>query len=215
MFRTVCFTAACTILLTTYVVQAARVRGDSMAPTLVNRDRLFVWKAGFRFFASPRRGDVVVIRYPAAPGKQFVKRVVGVPGDVVCIDGGRLAVNGRSELEVLDPLFHDHGDYGPVTIAPGHFFVLGDHRGDSFDSRDWGQVPERYVLGRVVFRWWPLAEAAAFPRRPLRLSPVTDPRPGCAVPAPASGSPLRPSGVLRSPGSFHNAPPLPGAPSPG
>jgi signal peptidase I len=104
------------------------------------------------------RGDVVVFWYPRDPSVSFIKRVVGLPGDSVEIRAGRLYVNNAPVDEsYLPPSFRDSDTVPPTEVRRGYYFVLGDHRRSSNDSRSWGEVPERYIYGRAVFRFWPVA----------------------------------------------------------
>ena len=104
------------------------------------------------------RGDVVVFWYPRDPAVSFIKRVVGLPGDLVEIRAGQLLVNGLPAREgYLPESFRDGDSYPPTEVRKGYYFVLGDHRRSSNDSRSWGEVPERYIYGRAVFRFWPFA----------------------------------------------------------
>ena len=139
-----------------FVYQLARIEGTAMAPTLVSQDRVLVNKWVY-LVSSPKRGDVVMHRYPPDPSKTFVKRVIARGGDTLRIEDGRVYVNGealRDEAYVPDE-FRDHSDMSEHTITAGHYFVLGDHRNNSADSRIWGEVPEAYVMGRISVRWWP------------------------------------------------------------
>ena len=143
--------------LITFVAQAFRVQGTSMLPLLADGERIVVNKFVYRFQAI-QRGDVVVFWYPKDPAVSFIKRVVGVPGDVVELRSGNLYVNSvRVEEDYLKPGFRDHDTYAPVTIQKGYYYVLGDHRNSSNDSRSWGEVPEKYIYGRAMFRFWPLS----------------------------------------------------------
>ncbi|MCM2258400.1 MAG: signal peptidase I [Vicinamibacteria bacterium] len=142
--------------LITYVGQAFRVQGASMQPLLHDDERILVNKFGYRF-GPIQRGDVVVFWYPRDPSVSFIKRVVGLPGDVVELRRGLVHVNGRKlEEPWIAAEFRGHDSVGPVEVERGHYFVLGDHRTSSNDSRAWGDVPERYIYGKAVFRFWPL-----------------------------------------------------------
>ena len=145
------------LLTLALLVQPFKVEGASMQPILADHERILVNKLSYRL-GPVRRGDVVVFWFPADPSRSFIKRVVGVPGDRVEIREGRVLVNGFAEpepaLEQAQP-----GDYGPVTVQRSHYFVLGDHRAVSNDSRAWGQVPEEMILGKAVLRYWPLSRA--------------------------------------------------------
>jgi signal peptidase I len=144
--------------LITFVAQAFRVQGTSMEPLLRDGDRIVVNKFVYRF-QPIETGDVVVFWYPRDPSVSFIKRVVGRPGDVVEIRAGRILVNGTPMAEVyLREGFHDQDSHPPTTVRQGHYFVLGDHRRSSNDSRSWGEVPQKYIYGQAVFRFWPLDE---------------------------------------------------------
>jgi signal peptidase I len=144
--------------LVSFVAQAFRVQGTSMQPLLADGERIIVNKLAYRFGAI-RRGDVVVFWYPRDPSVSFIKRVVGRPGDVVELRGGQLHVNGeRVREEYVRTDYRDRDSMPPETVPPGYYYVLGDHRTSSNDSRSWGEVPERYIYGRAWFRFWPLSK---------------------------------------------------------
>jgi signal peptidase I len=144
--------------LITFVAQAFRVQGTSMEPLLRDGDRILVNKLVYRMGVI-ERGDVVVFWYPRDPSTSFIKRVVGRPGDRVEIRSGKLWVNGvEMKEEYLADAFRDTDHLRAVDVRQGYYFVLGDHRRSSNDSRSWGQVPERYIYGRAAFRFWPLNE---------------------------------------------------------
>ena len=145
--------------LITFVAQAFRVQGTSMLPLLHDSERIIVNKFVYRFHPI-ERGDVVVFWYPRDPSVSFIKRVVGLPGDTVELRNGALFVNGRHTTEVyLKPQFRDDETRPPVQVSKGHYYVLGDHRNSSNDSRNWGEVPEKYIYGKAFFRFWPLGKA--------------------------------------------------------
>jgi signal peptidase I len=144
--------------LITFVAQAFRVQGTSMLPLLHDGERIVVNKFLYRFHAI-ERGDVVVFWYPRDPSVSFIKRVVGLPGDLVEIRRGFLYVNGmRMQEDYLQPAFRDSDSFPPREVARGFYFVLGDHRNSSNDSRNWGEVPEKYIYGKAFLRFWPLSK---------------------------------------------------------
>jgi signal peptidase I len=144
--------------LITFVAQAFRVQGTSMLPLLEDGERIIVNKLIYRFQPIDH-GDVVVFWYPKDPSVSFIKRVVGVPGDMVELRAGSLFVNGRRVEEgYLRPQFNDGETHAPVEVGKGYYYVLGDHRNSSNDSRSWGEVPEKYIYGKAVFRFWPLSK---------------------------------------------------------
>ncbi len=145
--------------LITFVAQAFRVQGTSMEPLLADGERIVVNKFVYRF-RPIERGDVVVFWFPRDPSISFIKRVVALPGDSVEMRSGRLLVNGVLAAErYLPDSFRDADNFPATEIGKGFYFVLGDHRRSSNDSRSWGEVPERYIYGRAVFRFWPLRRA--------------------------------------------------------
>ena len=149
-------------LIVTFGFQVARVDGLSMAPTLEDHDRLIVNKLVYEL-GDPRPGDIVMLYYPVNPEKMFVKRVIAKEGDKVQIIDGRVYVNDLPLHDDYVPAeFRSHDDYGPTTIQPGYYFVMGDHRNNSSDSRHWGPVPKKYIVGKVKVRWWPLQDARLF-----------------------------------------------------
>jgi signal peptidase I len=109
------------------------------------------------------RGDVVVFWYPRDPSVSFIKRVIGLPGDTVELRAGVLYVNGRRVDEPYlgpGPEYHDGSNMAATEIKAGSYFVLGDHRGSSNDSRNWGEVPQKYIYGKAFYRFWPLPKAS-------------------------------------------------------
>lgn len=149
-------------LIVTFLFQVARVEGQSMAPTLQNQDRLIINKLAYQM-GSPRRGDIVMLYYPADPEKSFVKRVIAEAGDTVRISDGIVFLNSVPLQDSYVPAdYRGHDDWGPEVIPEGYYFVMGDHRNDSSDSRQWGMVPKRYIVGRVQLRWWPVPRARLF-----------------------------------------------------
>lgn len=150
-------------LIVTFGFQVARVEGRSMEPTLQDQDRLIVNKAMYRFFREPQPGDIVMLYYPRDPDKSFVKRIVAQEGDTVRIENGKVYVNEILQPDLyVPPEFRSHENHGPEVVQESYYFVMGDHRNNSSDSRHWGQVPQKYIIGRVQLRWWPLTDARLF-----------------------------------------------------
>lgn len=144
--------------LVVFAFQPVQVQGYSMMPRLRNQERLFVDKLGVNF-AHLRRGDVVVFHYPRDPSESFIKRIVGLPGDHVAIWEGTVYINGQRLPEPYVPSrFRDTNDYPAVTVPTGDYYVLGDHRNSSNDSRFWGCLPSANIFGRAVFAYWPVDE---------------------------------------------------------
>ncbi len=147
-------------LLHLFVVQISVVKGHSMEPSLQDGDRLVVDRAAFRY-GGIWRGDVVVLRYPRNPEVDFVKRVVGVPGDRVALRNGQLWVNGAMASDDWTCIC-DSETTPEIVVPKGCYFVLGDNRPISCDSREFGLVPEDLMRGRVTARFWPLDRAGLF-----------------------------------------------------
>ncbi|HEY8550594.1 MAG TPA: signal peptidase I [Vicinamibacterales bacterium] len=161
-FKTLASAAVYATLIVTFVCQVARVEGQSMSPTLEDQDRLIVNKLIYRI-SEPKRGDIVMLYYPVNPDKSFVKRVIAEEGDEVRIVDGRVYVNGEQQDDLyVPPQYRSHDDHGPFRIKEGYYFVMGDHRNNSSDSRHWGEVPKKYIIGKVQLRWWPLTSARLF-----------------------------------------------------
>ena len=153
--RDIFFAALTSILIVIFIIQPVKVEGTSMEPKLEPQDRIFVNKFVYHF-SEIQRGDIVVFWYPKDSSKSFIKRVVGLPGETVEIRSGGVLINGRSlEEPYVPPEYFDYKSSDPEIVSPGHYFVLGDHRNSSNDSRTWGLVPERNIFGEAVFRYWP------------------------------------------------------------
>lgn len=144
------------LVIMTFVARAFTVEGPSMLPTLHSGERLVVERITY-LIREPRRGEVVVFRYPLDPREYFVKRVVGIPGDRVAIRGGYLWVNGQ-RLEEEYVTSRALRPFPEVQVPEGHYFVMGDNRNNSEDSRDprVGFVPRELIVGRAVWRYWPV-----------------------------------------------------------
>jgi signal peptidase I len=153
------FAAILSLVIITFVVQAFYIPSGSMEPTLMIDDRILVAKFVYRF-ESPHRGDVIVFRYPLNPQRDFVKRVIGLPGDHVQLRNGVVYVDGRALSEKGYTIKPDYGNYGPVAVPAGDYFVLGDNRNNSEDSRFFGYVPRANIIGKAVFIYWPPARIA-------------------------------------------------------
>jgi len=142
-----------------FLYQPVRVEGTSMLPNLEDQDRLFINKMAFRV-GKVERGDVVVFQYPRDHTKSYIKRVIGLPGDRVAIDHGRVVVNGVVLREPYVPSrFTDDRSQPAMTIPANEFFVMGDHRSISSDSRDFGPVARDLIYGKAAFVYWPMDQA--------------------------------------------------------
>jgi signal peptidase I len=139
-----------------FLYQPVKVEGTSMMPGLEDQERIFVNKFVYRW-EPIQRGDIVVFRYPRDPSKSYIKRVIGVAGDRIRIENGQVFVNDVELDEDYVPTdYADARSYPTVTVPPNSYFMLGDHRTMSNDSRDFGPVNERYIYGKAVFGYWPM-----------------------------------------------------------
>jgi signal peptidase I len=160
--KTLASAAVYATLIVTFGFQVARVEGLSMAPTLADQDRLIVNKLAYRI-GEPHIGDIVMLYYPLNPEKSFVKRVIAEEGDQVRVVDGRVFRNDVPMDDAFVPSeYRSHDDWGPQVVPEGYYFVMGDHRNNSSDSRHWGFVPKKYIIGKVQLRWWPLPHARVF-----------------------------------------------------
>src|ERR1700688_4577188 len=144
------------LVIIVFLYQPVKVEGTSMAPLLSDQERIFINKFVYRF-ENIHRGDVVVFWYPLHRSKSFIKRVIGLPGETVDIRHGLLYVNGQLIPEpYVPPQYTDVTDFGPVKVPKDSYFVMGDHRISSNDSRVFGPVASQFIYGRAVFAYWPV-----------------------------------------------------------
>jgi signal peptidase I len=146
------------IVVILFLYQPVKVEGTSMMPSLIDQERIFINKYTYRFgLSNIARGDMVVFWFPGDPTKSYIKRVIGIPGDSVEVKDGTVIVNGESLAESYVPqAYRDHFSMPQKTVRSDEYFVLGDHRSSSNDSRSWGMVPRGFVYGKAVFVYWPL-----------------------------------------------------------
>jgi signal peptidase I len=144
------------LVIIIFLYQPVKVEGTSMAPLLSDQERIFINKFVYRFVPI-ERGDVVVFWYPLDRSKSFIKRVIGLPGETISIRFGHLFVNGKELAEPYVPASYlDAASYAPLEIPDGEYFVMGDHRDSSNDSRVFGPVPRQFIYGKAVFAYWPV-----------------------------------------------------------
>jgi signal peptidase I len=160
--RDLAFSVLIAVVLIVFIYQPVKVEGTSMEPGLSDQERIFINKFTFSFgMGDIRRGETVVFLYPGDTTKSYIKRVIGLPGDRIRIDQGQVFVNGQALTEEYvanqfrDPTSWRGGE--DFTVPNGSYFVLGDHRNSSSDSRSWGCVPKQNIYGKAVFAYWPLA----------------------------------------------------------
>jgi signal peptidase I len=156
--RDLVFSVVLAVIVILFLYQPVKVEGTSMMPTLDDQERIFINKFVYRFhFEKIDRGDTVVFWFPGDPSKSYIKRVLGMPGDRVEVRDGSVIVNGEAlEEDYVPQEYRDQSEMRPTTIGQDEYFVLGDHRSSSNDSRTWGMVPRRYIYGKAVFIYWPL-----------------------------------------------------------
>ena len=157
--RDLVVSAAISVLIITFLYQPVRVEGTSMLPRLEDHDRLFINKFVYRI-ESIQRGDVVVFHYPRDPEKSYIKRVIALPGDRLWIDHGLVWVNGEPLQESYVPeKFRDNRSLAAIIVPDDTFFMMGDHRSISSDSREFGPVERSLIYGKAVFVYWPAKDA--------------------------------------------------------
>ena len=157
--RDIVISAVVSILIIMFLYQPVRVEGTSMLPRLEDHDRLFINKFVYRISAI-HRGDVVVFHYPRDPEKSYIKRVIALPGDRLWIDRGQVWVNGKKLDEGYVPAeYRDVRSLAEMVIPEETYFVMGDHRSISSDSREFGPVERSLIYGKAVFVYWPAKDA--------------------------------------------------------
>ncbi|MCS7251413.1 MAG: signal peptidase I [Anaerolineae bacterium] len=141
------------MVLVNTVTARFQIEGSSMEPNLRDGEYVLISKISY-WFGSPQRGDVVVFRFPHDPHRDFIKRIIGLPGETVAIRDGKVFIDGRplEETYIRSPIIYT---YGPVTLGPDEYFVLGDNRNASNDSHNWGTLPYSAIIGEAWLVYWP------------------------------------------------------------
>jgi signal peptidase I len=156
--RDIFFAALTAVLIVVFVIQPVKVEGTSMQPRLSDQERIFVNKFVYHF-SEIDRGDIVVFWYPRDRSKSLIKRVIGLPGETVEVKAGIVEIDGRPLTEpYLEPAYLDRSSYPPLLVPRNSYYVLGDHRNSSNDSRNWGPVPAGNVFGKAILRYWPISK---------------------------------------------------------
>jgi len=149
-----------------FIFQPFFVKGQSMEPNFENGDYLIVDEISYRF-QEPLRGEVVVFKYPNDPSQRYIKRIIGLPGETIEIENGKVIIFNENESQILNesnylsPGLQTIGDI-QVSLDKDEYFVLGDNRASSSDSRRWGPLPRENIIGRVFLRAWPLTTITKF-----------------------------------------------------
>ncbi len=156
-FRDLMLSVLIALLVILFLYRPVKVEGTSMMPSLFDQERLFINQFSYKFgLGQIKRGDTVVFWFPEDTTKSYIKRVIGLPGDTIAVQDGCVIVNGKRLVEnYVPPEYRDDRPYPPTVVPPGEYFVLGDHRISSNDSRAWGFVPKNYIYGKAVFVFWP------------------------------------------------------------
>ena len=184
LFRDLVFALMIAALVVVFIVQPVKVEGTSMLPRLHDGERIFVNKLiyydEYRWAPKIERGDIVVFWFPDDPSKSYIKRVVGLPGDTVEMREGNVLINGTVlEEKYLDPKENlSTRSQGPIYVKPNYYFVMGDNRDNSSDSRSWGLVPKKYIYGKALLRYWPPSAASVIHHEDLISPPPPGVRPG-------------------------------------
>ncbi len=167
IFETVVIAVVAVFLVRTYVAQPFLVSGSSMEPNFYDKDYLLVDELTFRF-REPERGEVIVFKYPGDLKSYYIKRVIGLPGEQVIFDHGKVTVYHNGEKLALDENYIRQvlpsTGYDDITLGKNQYFVMGDNRNFSFDSRSWGPVSQSEIVGLARFRLWPIDKVMAFSR---------------------------------------------------
>jgi signal peptidase I len=156
--RDLAFSVLIAVVSIVFIYQPVKVEGTSMMPGLTDQERIFINKFTYRFgLGSIERGDTVVFEFPGDTSKSYIKRVIGLPGDRIRIDRGQVYVNSQAiEEDYVEPDYRDDVSKSEIVVEPDRYYVLGDHRNSSSDSRVWGTVERKFIYGKAVFCYWPL-----------------------------------------------------------
>jgi len=154
VFESVTIAVLLAVVIRLFVLEPFYIPSGSMEPTLKENDRIIVSKLNYHF-QEPKRGDIVVFKYPRDPKRNFVKRLIAVGGETVAIRNSRLYINGQPVPEDYLPPGLRFADYGPKEVPQGNYFMMGDNRNNSDDSRVWGFLPKELIVGKALVIYWP------------------------------------------------------------
>ena len=156
------------VVIYLFIVQPHEVKGSSMEPTFQNNEYIITDKVSYRF-GKPNRGDVVIFKAPVNPDVEYIKRIIGLPGETVMIENGRIYIDGKilnePYLEDLTPVFPGGfiKEGVAASVPEDHYFVMGDNRPHSSDSREFGPIEKKLIIGKAVFRYWPINNLGLIP----------------------------------------------------
>jgi len=148
-------------ILQNFLFGSFEIKQHSMEPTLYETDRVFINRLTYRF-SSPHRGDIIILVDPMGSQDDFVKRVIALPGEVISIENGKILINEKLIKEPYLGSDRSIDNMGPIRVPPNEYFVMGDNRSVSMDSRRFGPIAKQGILGKVVVLWWPLTHARVF-----------------------------------------------------
>ncbi|WP_347487833.1 signal peptidase I [Desulfoscipio sp. XC116] len=155
IFESVAIAVLLAVIIRMFVFQPFYIPSESMVPSLQVGDRIIVSKFNYHF-GEPKRGDIMVFKFPLDPNRDFVKRTIGVGGESLAMRDSHLYINGRQVREDYLPEGLLFPDFGPEEVPDGSYFMMGDNRNNSDDSRVWGALPEENIIGKAVLIYWPL-----------------------------------------------------------
>jgi signal peptidase I len=143
------------VIIRVFLFQPFYIPSGSMEPTLTEGDRIIVSKINYRL-GQPKRWDIIVFKYPVDPKRDFIKRMTGLPGETVQIQDSTIYIDGNKVEQSFLPVGLRYNDYGPIKIPEGQYFMMGDNRNNSEDSRVWGTLPKGNIVGKALFIYWPI-----------------------------------------------------------
>ncbi len=143
------------LIIRQFAFQTSEVLSGSMIPTLLVKDRVIVNKLVYKYYGKMQRGDIVLFKSPIPPQRDFIKRLIGLPGETVRVQRGAVLINGKAIDQSRWPVIRDSSNFGPYRVPEDSYFFLGDNRPDSYDSRFWGAVPKGNIIGKADILIWP------------------------------------------------------------
>lgn len=155
VLESIIIAVALAVIIRVFILAPFFIPSGSMIPTLMEGDRIIASKITYRFTA-PKRGDIIVFKYPVDNKTDYVKRLIGLGGETVELKNNRLYINGQMMPENYLPQGVRLDNFGPEKVPEGEYFMMGDNRTNSSDSRSWGTLPRKNIIGKALFTYWPL-----------------------------------------------------------